>query len=112
MSSENLYCADGTDGWTDGWKVDGMWTGDQKCPSIFLSFKYVNKQDVLIPNMVSKVVYGFFIRSYEHFKLGVGVLHFRNYPVYVGFQILGSKVCNLIEHFGTSVDGSARSARR
>ena len=48
-----------TDGWTDG---------DQKCPSIFFKFKYVNKYDLLIPNMVLKVVYGFFIRSYEHFK--------------------------------------------
>ena len=38
---KNLYCTDGTDGWMDGWK-DG-WTGDQKCPSIFLKFKYVNK---------------------------------------------------------------------
>ena len=48
-----------------------------------------------------------FYQGYEHLKLGVGVHHFRNYPMYVGFQILGSKLCNLIEHFGTSVDGSA-----
>ena len=55
------------DGWTDG-RMDG-WKGDQKCPSIFLKFRYyVNKQDVLIPNMVSKVVYGFVIRTYEHFN--------------------------------------------
>ena len=40
---------------------------DQKC-SWFSFFKYVKKQNVLIPNMVSKVVYGFFIRRYEHFK--------------------------------------------
>ena len=47
----------------------GGWVGgDQKCPSILLIFKYVDKQDVLIPNMVSKVVYGFFIKSYEHFN--------------------------------------------
>ena len=54
-------------GWTDG-RMDGWTDGDQKCPLIFFVFKYVNKYDVLIPNMVSKVVYGFFIRSYEHFK--------------------------------------------
>ena len=47
-------------GWVDGWVG-----GDQKGPSILLIFKYVNKQDALIPNMVSKVVYGFFIKSYE-----------------------------------------------
>ena len=56
-----------TDGWTDGW-MDGWTDGDQKCPLIFFIFKYINKQTVLIPNMVSKVVYGFYIRSYEHFK--------------------------------------------
>ena len=32
--------------------------GDQNGPSIFLSFKYVNKQDALIPNVASKVVDG------------------------------------------------------
>ena len=46
-------------GWTDG---------DQKCPSILFIFKYINKKNVLIPNLVLKIVYGFFIRSYEHFK--------------------------------------------
>ena len=54
------------DGWTDGWM-----DGDQKCPSIFFIFEYDNKQNVLILNMVSKVVYGFFIRSYEHFKFQI-----------------------------------------
>ena len=39
ISAKILYCADGRmDGWTDGWM-----DGDQKCPSIFLIFKYVNK---------------------------------------------------------------------
>ena len=51
------------DGWVGGW-VDG----DQKGPSIFLVFKYVNKSDKLIPKMVSKVVYGFSVKSYDHFK--------------------------------------------
>ena len=31
--------------------------GDILGPSIFLKFKYSNKQDVLIPNLASKVVY-------------------------------------------------------
>ena len=47
------------DGWMDGWT-----DGDQKCPLIFFIFKYINKQTVLIPNMVSKVVYDYFIRRY------------------------------------------------
>ena len=37
----------------------GGWVdGDQKGPSIFLNFKYINKQNALIPNMVLKVDYG------------------------------------------------------
>ena len=48
--------------------MDGWVGGDQKGPLIFLNFKYINKQNALIPNMVSKVVYGFYIRSYEYFK--------------------------------------------
>ena len=52
-SAEGASCADG--------RVDRWMDGDQKCPSIFLICKYVNKQNVLIPNMVSKVVYGFSI---------------------------------------------------
>ena len=40
-------------------------------------------------------------------KFGVGVHHFRNYNCYVGFQISGSNLCNLVEHFVTSVDGIA-----
>ena len=39
-------------GWVGGWVG-----GDQKGPSIFLIFKYINKQDALISNIVSKVVY-------------------------------------------------------
>ena len=31
-------------------------------------YQILNKQTVLILNMVLKVVYGFYIRSYEHFK--------------------------------------------
>ena len=33
--------------------------GDQKGPSIFFIFKYVNKHDVLIPKLVLKVVNDF-----------------------------------------------------
>ena len=42
--------------------------GDHLCLSISLIFKYVNKQDVLIPKIRLKVVYGFLIKRYEHFK--------------------------------------------
>jgi len=48
--------------------VCGWVDGDQKGPSIFLIFKYVNKQDALIPNLASKVVYDNYIKSYEQFK--------------------------------------------
>ena len=41
------------------WK-GGCVGGYQKGPSIFLIFKYINKQNVLILNMVIKIVYGFF----------------------------------------------------
>ena len=41
-------------GWVGGWVG-----GDILGPSIFLKFKYSNKQDVLIPNLASKVVYDY-----------------------------------------------------
>ena len=45
------------------------WVGrDQKCLSILLIFLCTNERYVLILNLVLKVVYGFYIRSYEHFK--------------------------------------------
>ena len=47
--------------------LSGWVGGDQKGPSIFLIFRYINKQCLLISNMVSKSVYGFYIKSYEHF---------------------------------------------
>ena len=54
-------------GWVDGWM--GGWVGcDQKGLSIFFIFEYINEQNVLILNMASKVVYSFFVRSYDHFK--------------------------------------------
>ena len=35
--------------------------------SDFAQFQYANKQDALIPNLASKVVYGNYIKSYEQF---------------------------------------------
>ena len=52
-----------------GWRVGGWMGGDQKGLLIFLIFKYINKLDVVISNIVLKIVYGFYIKSYEHFKL-------------------------------------------
>ena len=49
-------------------RMGGWLGGYQKGPSILLSFKNIKKQDVLIPNMVLKVIYGFYKGSYEHFK--------------------------------------------
>ena len=54
-------------GWMGGW-VDRWVGGDQKGLSILLFFMCTNERYVLILNMVLKVVYGFYIRSYEHFK--------------------------------------------
>ena len=42
--------------------------GDQKDPPILLIFKYVNKQDALILNLASKVVYDNYSKSYEQFN--------------------------------------------
>ena len=39
--------------------LSGWVGGDQKSASIFLKIVYSNKQDVLIPNLASKIVYGF-----------------------------------------------------
>ena len=46
------------DGWMDG-LMGGWMGGDQKGLLIFLIFKYINKQDVLIPNIASKVVHSY-----------------------------------------------------
>ena len=48
---KNLYCPGG---WVGGWVG-----GDQKGPSISLKIEYSNKQDALIPNLASKIVYGY-----------------------------------------------------
>ena len=50
----------------------GRWVGgDEKGPSIFLHIGCSNKQDVLIPNLASKIVYGFLIKSYEQIKFEI-----------------------------------------
>ena len=49
----------------------GWVCGDQKGPSIFLNFKYVNKQDALMSNMALKIVYVYNIKSYEQFKFQI-----------------------------------------
>ena len=66
--------------------INVVWVDcDQSGNSIFLIFKYVDKQNVLITNIVSKVVTRLLYVFDFFFKLEVGVHHFRNYPVYVGF---------------------------
>ena len=52
-------------------RMGGLVGGDKKGFLILLIVKYVNKQDVLIPNMVSKVVYGFFIQICKLFKFQI-----------------------------------------
>ena len=55
----------------------GWWMGgDQNGPSIFLIFKHVNKQDVLIPNILSKVVNDFCTGLNISFEVRGGVSSF------------------------------------
>ena len=50
----------------------GGWVGgDQKGPSIFLKIGYSNKQDVLIPNLASQILHGFYIKSYGKIKFEI-----------------------------------------
>ena len=58
-------------GWVGGW-VDTH----QKGSSIFLIFKYVNKQDVLFPKIVSKVVNDFSMSFKILFEVSGGGLPF------------------------------------
>ena len=53
--------------WIGEW-VGGLVGGDQMTPSIFLISGYINKHDVLILNMASKIVHRHNIKSYEYFK--------------------------------------------
>ena len=52
--------------WIGGWVSD-----DQKCPPIYIQFEYGYKQDVLIPNKASKIVYGSLIKSYKQIKFEI-----------------------------------------
>ena len=47
--------------------------GEQKCPAIVLSFKYVSKYAVLILTPVSKVVKDFLMRLKTGPEVGVGL---------------------------------------
>ena len=67
------------DGWTDG-RMDGRTDGDQKCPSIFFIFKYVNKHDVLSQKMFSKVVNHFFLTLKIWDEVGDGGDQFSKSP--------------------------------
>ena len=40
----------------------------KKSPLIFFIVWYISKQDVLLPDMVIKIAYRFFIKGIEHFK--------------------------------------------
>ena len=59
--------------WTRPYVVRmGGWVGgDQKGPSIFLKIEYSNKQDVLIPNLASQILHGFYIKSYGKIKFKI-----------------------------------------
>ena len=62
-------------GWTDR-RTDG----DQKCPSIFFIFKYVNNHDVLFQKMFSKVVNHFLVSFKIWDEVGDGGDQFSKSP--------------------------------
>ena len=66
--------------------------GDQKGPSIFLIFKYINKQNVLILNMVIKNVLRLSFRSYEHFKFQNSASQSKIKIIFLIFSMLTSKM--------------------
>ena len=51
--------------------MGGRVCGNKKGRSILLKFEYSKKQNVLIPNMASKVVHGRQIKSDEQFKFEI-----------------------------------------
>ena len=57
-------------GWVGRW-VGGWVGGDLFPPPIVFIFLYVNKQNVVTPNMVFKVVNGYYFKSYEQFKFEI-----------------------------------------
>ena len=68
-STEDANCPDGfldgLDGGWLGWLVDFGHNG----PSFIfiLTYRYINKRNALIPNMVYKVFYSYWIKSYGQF---------------------------------------------
>ena len=66
-----------------------VWVGlvglDLKYPSTFLSFKFNNKQDVLIANMVPNIVNDFSIGLESWFEVGVGFSPFLKLAYFRGF---------------------------
>ena len=52
-------------------RIGGWVVGDHKGPSIFLKIEYSNKQDVLIPNLASQILHGFYIKSYGKIKFEI-----------------------------------------
>ena len=67
-----------------------LMVGDKKGSLILLILEYII-QNMLIPNMVSKVVYNFLIRSYEHFT-------FKNYTSQLKIKIISSGICSIFEN--------------
>ena len=61
-------------------RMDGWTDGDQKCPSIFFIFKYVNNHDVLFQKMFSKVVNHFFLTFKIWDEVGDGGDQFSKSP--------------------------------
>ena len=72
---------------------------DQKGPSIFFIFKYVNNHDVLFQKMFSKIVNLFFWLSKFGMKLGMRVINFHNHIMYVSINILGSKLRDILWNY-------------
>ena len=67
-----LYCVGGwVGGWVGSWV--GGWVGGWRFfpPPIAFIFECVNKQSLLIPNMALKIVYGYYIQSYDQFKFEI-----------------------------------------
>ena len=67
---------------------------DQNCPSISLIFKYVNKQDALIANVVSRVVRSFLIGLKIYLEVRGWVPPFLGVSYVRRFDIYGKKIRN------------------
>ena len=49
-------------------KINVVMGGDLLPSSIFFIFKYDNKHNELLPKTCLKIVFAYYLRSYEHFK--------------------------------------------